>query len=325
MKFPRRLFLKLAVASAIGPTFSKAAIAPDYPTRPIKLVVPFPAGGVSDILARLIGQSLSERLDQPIVIENRPGAGTNIGTAVVAHAPADGYTILLLGTTNSINATLYEKLNFDFLRDIEPVASIARFVYFMEVAPSLPVHIVQDFIAFAKAHPGNISVGSNGIGAPSHLAGELFKQMTGIDMVHVPYPGTAQALQGLMAGQVQVMFDSTGSSIEHVRAGNIRALAVTSSKRLETLPDLPTVAESLPGFEISAMNGVGAPRGTPAFIVERLNREIASVLGDGKIQEQLFALGLLPFSSSSTELGIYVAGEVEKWGKLIKAANIKPI
>ena len=279
MKFPhRRRFLHLAAGAAVLPVVSRVARAQAYPSRPVRIVVPFPAAGLSDIVTRLIGQWLSERLATPFVIENRPGAGSNLGTEVVVNAPPDGYTLLYLSSANATNATMYEKLNFNFIRDIAPVASLVRFPYVLEVNPSVPVKTVPELIAYAKANPGKLSIASAGTGTPAHIAGELFKQTTGIDMVHVPYRGAALALTDLIGGQVQVMIDNMAASLEHIRAGRLRALAVTTATRLETLPDLPTVGEFVPGFEASSMNGLGAPKRTPAEIVDKLNKEINAAL-----------------------------------------------
>jgi tripartite-type tricarboxylate transporter receptor subunit TctC len=276
MKLPRRKFLHLAAAAAALPAVSRVARAQAYPSRPVRIIVPFAAAGAFDIMARLIGQWLSERLGQPFVIENRPGAGTNIGTETVVKAPPDGYTLLLAGTPNAINATLYEKLNFNFIRDIASVAGISRAPLVMAVHSSVPAKTVPEFIAYAKANPGKISMASAGIGAPSHVSGELFKMMAGVNVVHVPYRGAGPALVDLLAGQVQVGFPSMPSSVEYVRAGKLRALAVTSATRSDALPDIPTVGEFLPGSEASASYGIGAPKGTPAEIIDMLNKEIGS-------------------------------------------------
>ena len=274
MKLPRRQFLHLAAGAAALPAVSRIAWAQAYPTRPVRIIVGFAAGGAADIIARLIGQWLSERLGQPFVIENRPGAGSNIATEAVVRAPPDGYTLLLVGTANAINATLYDKLNFNFIRDIAPVAGIIRVPNVMVVNPSVPAKTVPEFIAYAKANPGKINMASGGIGTAAHVSGELFKMMAGVDMVHVPYRGAAPALTDLLGGQVQVMFASMPSSIEHIRAGKLRALAVTTATRSEALPDIPTVGEFVPGYEASAWYGVGAPKDTPAEIVDKLNKEI---------------------------------------------------
>src|SRR5262245_58649755 len=279
MKLPhRRQFLHLAAGAVALPALPRIAWAQAYPTRPVRMIVPFPPAGSSDILARLIGPWLSDRLGQPFVIENRPGAATNIGTEVVARAPPDGYTLLVFEASQAINATLYDKLNFVFLRDIAPIACIIRTPLVMEVHPSVPAKTVPEFIAYAKANPSKINIASAGTGTPSHLAGELFKVMTGVAMTHVPYRGNAPALTDLIAGQVEVLFPSAASSIEYVKTGKLRGLAVTGAMRLETLPDLPTVGESIPGYEASSLYGIGAPRNTPAEIVDKLNKEVNAAL-----------------------------------------------
>ena len=325
MKSPdRRRVLHLAAAAALLPAVSRVARAQAYPSRPVRIIVPFPAAGLSDIVTRLVGQWLSERLATPFVIENRPGAASNLGTEVVVNAPPDGYTLLNLSSANATNATMYDKLNFNFIRDIAPVASFVRFPYVLEVNPSVPVKTVPELIAYAKANPGKLSIASAGTGTPAHIAGELFKQMTGIDMVHVPYRGAALALTDLIGGQVQVMIDNMAASLEHIRAGRLRALAVTTATRLETLPDLPTVGEFVPGFEASSMNGLGAPKHTPAEIVDKLNKEINAALADPKIKARIADLGLTPLVGSPADLEKLIADETEKWGKVIRAANIKP-
>jgi len=323
MKLPRRNFLHLAAGAAALPTISRVTWAQAYPSRPVRIIVPFAAAGAFDIMARLIGQWLSERLGQPFVIENRPGAGTNIGTETVVKAPPDGYTLLLAGTPNAINATLYEKLNFNFIRDIASVAGISRAPLVMAVHPSVPAKTVPEFIAYAKANPGKISMASAGIGAPSHVSGELFKMMAGVNVVHVPYRGAGPALVDLLAGQVQVGFPSMPSSIEYVRAGKLRALAVTSATRSDALPDIPTVGEFLPGYEASASYGIGAPKNTPAEIVDKLNEAINAGLADPTIKARLADLGGVPMPMSPAEFGKLIADETEKWAKVIRAANIK--
>ena len=324
MKLPRRNFLHLAAGAAALPAVSRMARAQAYPSRPVRIIVPFAAAGAFDIMARLIGQWLSERLGQPFVIENRPGAGTNIGTETVVKAPPDGYTLLLAGTPNAINATLYEKLNFNFIRDIASVAGISRAPLVMAVHPSVPAKTVPEFIAYAKANPGKISMASAGIGAPSHVSGELFKMMAGVNLVHVPYRGAGPALVDLLAGQVQVGFPSMPSSIEYVRAGKLRALAVTSATRSDALPDIPTVGEFLPGYEASASYGIGAPKGTPVEIIDMLNKEINAALGDPKMKARLADLGGTPLLGSAADFGKLIAEETEKWAKVIKFAGIKP-
>jgi tripartite-type tricarboxylate transporter receptor subunit TctC len=266
---------------------------------------------------------LTERLGTPFVIENRPGAGSNLGTEVVVNAPPDGYTLLNLSSANATNATMYEKLNFDFIRDIAPVAGFARFPYVLEVNPSVPIRSVPELIAYTKANPGKLSIASSGTGTPAHIAGELFKMTTGADMVHVPYRGAALALTDLLGGQVQVMIDNMAASLEHIRAGKLRALAVTTATRLEFLPDVPTVGEFVPGFEASSMNGLGAPKRTPTEIVEKLNKEINTALADPKIKARIADLGLTPLVGSPTDLEKLISEETEKWGKVIRAANIK--
>ena len=323
MKLPRRNSLHLVAGAAALPAVSRVARAQAYPSRPVRIIVPFAAAGAFDIMARLIGQWLSERLGQPFVIENRPGAGTNIGTETVVKAPPDGYTLLLAGTPNAINATLYEKLNFNFIRDIASVAGISRAPLVMAVHPSVPAKTVPEFIAYAKANPGKISMASAGIGAPSHVSGELFKMMAGVNLVHVPYRGAGPALVDLLAGQVQVGFPSMPSSIEYVRAGKLRALAVTSATRSDALPDIPTVGEFLPGYEASASYGIGAPKGTPVEIIDMLNKEINAALGDPKMKARLADLGGTPLLGSAADFGKLIAEETEKWGKVIKALNIK--
>jgi tripartite-type tricarboxylate transporter receptor subunit TctC len=324
MKLPRRRFLHLAAGAAALPALSRIARAQTYPSRPVRWVVPFPPGGVTDIVARLMGQWLSERLGQPFVIENRPGAGGNIGAEAVVKAAPDGYTLYLSSSPNAISATLYDNLNFNFIRDIAPVASISISPLVMEVNPSVPAKTVPEFVAYAKANSGKLNMASNGNGTTSHLAGELFKMMTGINMLHVPYRGAAPALTDLIGGQVQVMFDVMASSIEHIRAGKLRALAVTTATRSEALPDVPNVGEFLPGFEASAWQGVGVPKNTPTEIVDRLNKEMNAALADPKIKARLADLGSSVFSSSPADFGRFIAAETEKWGKVIRTANIKP-
>jgi tripartite-type tricarboxylate transporter receptor subunit TctC len=324
MKLPRRKFLRLAAGAAALPAVSHFAWAQTYPTRPVRLVVGFPPGGGTDIIARLIGEWLSERLGQQLVIENRPGAGSNIATEGVVRAAADGYTLLLVSAAHAINATLYDRLNYNFLRDIAPVAGVIRVPNLMEVNPSLPPKSVPEFIAYAKANPGKVNYASGGNGTAQHLAGELFKIMTGVDMVHVPYRGDAPALTDLIGGQVQVMFGNMPSSIEHVRAGKLRPLAVTTAARSEALPDLPPVGDFVPGYEASTWQGLGAPGNTPAEIVDKLNKEINAALSDSKIKARLADLGGTVLSGSPADFGRLIADETEKWGKVIRAANIKP-
>jgi tripartite-type tricarboxylate transporter receptor subunit TctC len=323
MKLPRRKFLRLAVSAAALPAVSRTARAQTYPAQPVRIIVGFGPGGVSDILARLIGQWLSERFGRPFVVENRPGAGTNVATEAVARAPADGYTLLWLTSSNAINATLYEKLNFDFIRDIAPVASIVLVPSVMEVNSEFPAKTVPEFIAYAKANPGKINMGAAGPGSSTHIFGELFKMMAGVDLVPVQYRSSGPALTDLMAGQVQVMFDPLGSSIEYIRAGRLRALAVTTASRAEALPNVPTVGEFVPGYEASLWQGIGAPKSTPAEIVDRLNREINAALADPKIKARLADLGSTPLAQSPGDFAKLIASDTEKWGKVIRAANIK--
>jgi len=323
MIFPRRQFLHLAAGVAILPAMPRFAMAQAYPSRPVRIVVGFPAGGGIDIVARLMGQWLSERLGQPVIIENRPGAGGNVGVEAVVRAPPDGYTLLWANSANAISATLYEKLNYNFIRDIAPVAGVARVPQVMEVNPSFQAKTVPEFIAYAKANPGKLNFGSAGNGSALHMAGELFKIMAGVDMIHVPYRGGAPALIDLLGGQVQVMFDTMPASISHIKAGKLRALAVTTAMRSGALPDIPTVAEFVPGYEASIWWGVGVPKDTPAGIVEKLNKEINAGLADPKIKARLTELGGTALAGSPTEFGKLIADETEKWGNVIRAANIK--
>ena len=314
MKLPRRRFLHLTAGAAALPSALRIARAQAYPSRPVHVVVGAPPGGGHDIFARLMGQWLSERLGQPFVIDNRPGGGENIATEAVVRSPPDGYTILLVTGTNAINTTLYEKLNFNFNRDIASVAAVARVPEVMVTNLSVPAKTVLEFIAYAKANPGKLNIASGGIGTPSYMAGELFKFMTGIDIVHVPYRGTTPALTDLLAGQVQVMFGGLASLIGHIKAGRLRALAVTTATRSDALPDIPTVGEFLPGYEASIWYGVGVPTSTPAEIIGKLNKEINTALAD---------LGGVVLALSPAEFGRLIADETEKWGKVIRAANIK--
>jgi tripartite-type tricarboxylate transporter receptor subunit TctC len=290
----------------------------------VRIIVGFAAGGPADIVARLIAQWLSERLGQPFVIENRPGAASNIGTEMVVRAAPDGYTLLLATAANAVNATLYDKLNFNFIRDIAPVATISRNTFVMVVHPLVPAKSVPEFIAYTKANPGKINMPSGGIGSTSHVSGELFKMMTGVNLVHVPYRGQSPALADLLAGQVQIMFVTTAASIEYIRAGRLRALAVTTATRSEVLPDIPTVREFVPGYEASGWSGVGSPKSTPTEVIDKLNREINTALADPKIKSQLADLGSPALAGSPADFGKLVADETEKWGKVIRAANIKP-
>jgi tripartite-type tricarboxylate transporter receptor subunit TctC len=323
MKLPRRQFLHLAAGAAALPAVSRMAWAEIYPSRPVRIVVPFTPGGASDITARLMGQWLSERLGQQFVIDNRPGGGTNIGTEAVVRAPADGYTLLMVGGYNAINATLYDKLNHNFIRDIAPVAGIIVVPNVMVVNPSVPAATVPEFIAYAKSKPGKTTMASAGTGTPSHVTGELFKMMAGVNLVHVPYRGGGPALTDLLSGQVQVMFATMPSSIEYIRAGKLRALAVATATRSEALPDVPTVGEFVPGYEASSWSGLGAPRATPAEIVDKLNKEVNAALDDPKMKARLADLGGVALPGSPADFGRHIADETEKWGKVIRALNIK--
>jgi tripartite-type tricarboxylate transporter receptor subunit TctC len=324
MKVLRRQFFRLVAGVAALPASSRVAWAQSYPTRPVRIMVGFAAGGALDIMARLIGQWLSERLGQQFVIENRAGAGGNVATEAAVRAPADGYTLLLAQSINAINATLYEKLNFNFIRDIAPVTTIAHGALVMVVNPSVPARTVPEFIAYAKANPGKISMASQGIGGTGHVSGELFKLMTGVNLVHVPYRGAGPALIDLLGEQVQVMFASTVSSIEYIRAGRLRALAVTTATRKDALPEIPTVGEFVPGYEASNWYGIGAPTGTPAEIIGKLNNEINAGLADAKMKARLADLGETPFPSSPANFGKLIVEDTEKWAKVIRAAKIKP-
>src|SRR5262245_8859363 len=334
MKRPhRRRFLHLAAGAAALPAVSRFACAQGapaqsssaqtYPTQPVRIVVGFGPGGVSDILARLIAQWLSERFDRPFIVDNRPGGGTNIATETVARAPADGYTLLWLTSSNAINATLYEKLNFDFIRDIVPVASIVLVPNVMAVNSEFPTKTVPEFIAYAKANPGKINMGAAGPGSSTHIFGELFKMMAGVDLVPVQYRSSAPVLTDLMAGQVQVTFGLLGASIEYIKTGRLRALAVTEATRSETLPDVPTVGEFVPGYEASLWQGIGAPKSTPPEIIDRLNKEINAALADPRIKARLADLGSTPFAQSPGDFARLIASDTEKWGKVIRAANIR--
>jgi len=324
MKLPRRQFLRLAVSAVAVPAVSRAALAQPYPTRPVRIVVNFPAGSTGDLTARLIGQWLSEKLGQPFIIETRPGAGGSIGTETVVRAPADGYTLGLVGSSDAINATLYDKLNYNFIRDIAPVAGPIRGPLAMLVNPAFSAKTVPEFIAYAKANPGRLNVASAGNGSVNHVAGELFKMMAGVNMVHVPYRGTGPALTDLLGGQVQVMFGTMPASIEQIRGGRLRAIAVTGATRWEGLPDTPTVGEFMPGFEVTLWNGIGAPRNTPTEIINKVNMEINSALADSKMRASFADLGSTPLPVSPTDFGKFIVEEAEKWGKVIKFAGIKP-
>jgi len=324
MKLPRRLFLQLAGAAAAFPVLPQIARAEGYPVRPVHLIVGFPAGGPQDIVMRLIGQWLSERLGQSFIIENRPGASGNVGAETVVRAAPDGYTLLSVSSPNAINATLYKNLNFNFLRDIAPVASIMRVPLVMEVNPSVPVKTVPEFIAYAKANPGKVNYASAGIGTPQHVSAEMFKMMTGVEMVHVPYRGAAPALTDLIGGQVQVMIDTTPASMQHIRSGRLRPLAVTTAARADALPDLPTVGDFVPGYEATSWFGIGAPKDTPPEVVATLNKEINAAIADPKIKARLIDLGGTVLPGSPADFGKLIAAETEKWAKVVKFSGAKP-
>jgi tripartite-type tricarboxylate transporter receptor subunit TctC len=324
MKLPhRRQFLHLAAGAAALPAVSRVAWAQAYPTRPVRLIVPFGPAGATDITARLIGQWLSERLGQQFIIENRPGAGGNVGTEAVVRAAPNGYTLGLFGAPSAINATLYDKLNFNFVRDIAPIAPIVRFPYIMVVNPSVPAKMLTELIAYAKANPGKINMASPGVGSVPHVNGELFKVMTGTNMVHVPYRSAAAVMTDLLSGQVQLYFGTTASSLEYVRAGKVRALAVTIERRLDALPDIPAVAEFVPGYEASGWYGVGAPKGTPVEIIDKLNKEINAGVADPKMKAQLTDLGGIALRGSPSDFGKLIVEETEKWGKVVKLSGAK--
>jgi tripartite-type tricarboxylate transporter receptor subunit TctC len=323
MKLPRRRFLHLAAGAAALPSVSRIARAQTDPARPVRIVVGFAAGGGVDVTARLVGQWLSERLGQQFIIENRPGAGSNIGTDAVVSASADGYTLLLASIPNAVNATLYEKLNHNFIRDIAPVASICRVPNVMAVHPSFPTKTVLEFIAYAKANQGKVNMASAGNGASDHMSGELFKMTAGVDIVHIPYRGAAPALTDLIAGQVQLMFPTMPATIQYVRTDKLRALAVTSAFRSDALPEVPTIGEFVAGYEASTWYGVGAPRNTPADVIEKLNREINAALADNRMKSRFAELGGMPLPGSPSDFGRLVADETEKWAKVVKFAGIK--
>jgi tripartite-type tricarboxylate transporter receptor subunit TctC len=324
MKFPRRTLLHLAAGAAALPIMSCVAMAQTYPSRPVRLIVTVAAGGSPDIIARLIGQWLSERLGQPFFVDDRPGASGNIGTEIVVRASPDGYTLMLAISANAINASLYDNLNFNFIRDIAPVASISTIPLVMEVNPSVPAHTIPEFVDYAKANPGKINMASGGTGSPLHVAGELFKMMAGVDMIHVPYRSEALALPDLISGQVQMMFGVMPASLGYIRAGKLRALAVTSAKRQEILPDAPALNEFYPGYEANGWYGIGAPKAMPTEIIEKLNKEINGALSDPTIKGRLADLGCNVFAGSPTDFGKFIADETEKWAKLIRFAGIKP-
>ena len=324
MKLPRRRFLHLAAGAATLPAVSRIAWAQAYPSRPVHIIAPTAPGGAPDILARLIGPWLSERLGQQFVVENRPGSGNNIGTEAVVRAAPDGYTLLMVSSSNAINATLYDKLNFVFLRDIAPVAGIISLPFVMVVNPSVTAKTVPEFTAYAKANPGKISFGSPGIGTPGHVAGELFKMMAEVEMIHVPYRGGGAVLSDLLGGQVQALFGTTSLTVEQVMAGKLRPLAVTSATRWEGLPDIPTVGDFVPGYEASSVFGLGAPKNTPVEIVDKLNRAINAALDDPKLKTRLVELGGTLLPGLPADFGRLIAEDTEKWGKVIRAVNIRP-
>ena len=323
MKFPRRTFLHLAVGAAALPAVPRIARAQAYPSRPVRIVVGFPAGGATDIQARLMGQWLSDRLGQQFIVENRAGASGNIGTEAVAKAPGDGYTLLQVATPNVINAALYTHLNFDFVRDIAPVICAARLAYVVVMHPSLPITTIPEFIAYAKANPGKINYGSAGHGTPQNICCELFKMMTGVNLVHIPYRGGAPATGDLVGGHLQVIFSPVSESIEHIKAGKLRALAVTTATRLDVLPDVPRVADFVPGYEASGFAGIGAPRDTPADIIDMLNKELNAGLADSKIKARIVELGGTVLGGSPAEFGAILSDAIEKWARVIKFAGIK--
>jgi tripartite-type tricarboxylate transporter receptor subunit TctC len=323
MKLRRRTFLHLVAGAAALPAASRIARAQTYPARPVRLVVGYAAGGGADITARLIAQWLSERLGQQFVVENRAGAATNIGTEAVVHAPADGYTLLLAHTANAINATLYEKLNFNFIRDIMPVAGIMRVPGVMVVNPSLPAKTVSEFIAYAKANPGKINMASGGAGGPDHMSGELFMTMTGVNMLHVPYRGLSPALTDLLSGEVQVIFSSLPAAVEYIKTDKLRALAVTTATRFEGMSDIPTVGDTVPNYDASQWYGIGAPKNTPAEVVDKLNEGINAALADPKMKARLADLGGTMLSGSPGDFGKLIADETEKWAKVVRASGAK--
>ena len=324
LKLPRREFLHLAAGAAAVPLAPHVARAQAYPTRPVRMIVGYTPGGPTDVLARLIGQWLTEHLGQPLVVENRPGAASNIATEAVVRAIPDGYTLLMVVPPNAINATLYARLNYNFIRDIAPIASLMRAPNVLEVNPSVPAKTVPEFIAYAKANSGKVSMASAGIGGSDHMAGELFKMMAGVDMVHVPYRGTAPALTDLLSGQVKVMFSPVPGSIEHIRAEKLRAIAVTTAARSEALPEIPTVGEFVQGYEASPWWGVGAPKNTPTEVIDKLNREINAGLTDSKIGTRLAELGGTPLPGTPADFAKLIADETEKWGKVVKFSGAKP-
>ena len=323
MKLPRRQFLHLVAGAAALPAVSSSAWAQAYPTRPVRLLIGFAPGGTQDVVGRLLGQWLTERLGQQVIIENRPGAASNIAAEAAIRSPPDGYTLFMIGPNNAINASVYDKLRFDIVRDSAPVAGILRVPNVMEVNPAVPVTSVPEFIAYAKANPGKINFASGGVGTSVHVSGELFKMMTGVNIQHVTYRGAGPALTDLLAGQVHLMFDNLPSSVEHIRAGKLRALAVTSTTRSQALPELPTVADFLPGYEASAWYGIAAPAGTPAVIVERLNQELNAAFADPKMKARIAELGGTPLPGSPADFAKLFADETEKWAKVVKLSGAK--
>jgi tripartite-type tricarboxylate transporter receptor subunit TctC len=324
MKLPRRKFLHLLAGATALPAMPRIASALSYPTRPVRLIVGLAPCGTADILARLMGQWLTERLGQPIIIENRPGAATNVATEMVVRAPADGYTLLMVSTGNAINATLYEKLSFNFIHDIAPVVGTIHAPNVMTTNPSFPAKTVPELIAYAKANPGKINMASSGSGTTSHVSGELFKMMAGVNMVHVPYRGGSLALNDLLSGQVQIMFNTVPTSLEFIRTGKVRALAVTTTTRLEVLPDVPTVSEFVLGYEASTWWGLAAPRSTPPKIIERINLEINQSFTDAKMRARFADLGLTTFPGTPADFGKYIADETAKWSEVVKFAGLQP-
>jgi tripartite-type tricarboxylate transporter receptor subunit TctC len=323
VKLPRRRLLKLAAGAVALPALSRAAFAQAWPSRPVHMLVGYAPGGVADILGRLVAQWLAQRLGGQFVVENRPGAAGNLATEVVVKSPPDGHTLIVLGSNNAINATLYDNLAFDVLRDIVPVAGFELTPLVMEVNPSVPSRTVAEFIAYAKTHPGKVNMGSGGNGSTPHVAGELFKMMAQVDMVHVPYRGTGAMFTDFLGGQVQVAFDNVPSSIGYIRAGQLRALAVTTARRLDVLPDVPTVAESVPGFEAIGWTGLGAPRNTPPEVVDKLNKEVNAALADPAFKARLADLGGIPLAGSPAEFAKFFADDARKWSKVVRAANLK--
>ena len=323
MRISRRQSLRLAAGLAGLPLFAQSAPAQSYPTRPVRIIVGFAPGGAADITARLIAQWLTDQLGQQFLVENRPGAGTNIGTETVVNAAADGYTLLLVSVANTVNATLYDKLNFDFLHDIVPVAGLVRGPLVMDLALSVPAKTVPEFIAYARANPGKINMASAGNGTPSHMAGELFKLSTGLDLVHVPYRGAAPALTDVLAGQVQLLFDNLPTSLEHIRAGKVRALAVTTAERSPAVPDLPTVAEFVPGYEVSSWFGIGAPRGTPAAVIDKLNGVINDGVADPRLQARIAEMASVPLRLSPAQFATLIVAETAKWARVVKLSGAR--